>query len=154
MRALDAPGGRDVIGGRPVVTGVLPAPAVPAPAAPGGVAMGSRRGVGGADVVDWAKTRDRLQQAFTAGAGVVRSSTSLAAAERVLDDVQVSVTDGRDRVGATAPDGELVNLVTLGRALLRSAAARTESRGAHSRSDFPDTDPEWRRRLLHGGRAA
>jgi succinate dehydrogenase/fumarate reductase flavoprotein subunit len=45
----------------------------------------------------------------------------------------------------------LANLVQLADALLVSARTRTESRGAHARREFPDTDPAWRRRLVHGG---
>ncbi|MFT4890499.1 MAG: succinate dehydrogenase / fumarate reductase flavoprotein subunit [Halobacteriales archaeon] len=33
-------------------------------------------------------------------------------------------------------------------AVLRSARKRTESRGAHFRTDYPDTSPEWRRNVL------
>jgi len=43
----------------------------------------------------------------------------------------------------------LANMVTLAGAVLGSALAREETRGAHSRSDFPDTDPAWRCRLVH-----
>jgi succinate dehydrogenase/fumarate reductase flavoprotein subunit len=46
--------------------------------------------------------------------------------------------------------GELGNLVQLADALLVSARSRTEGRGAHSRSDYPDTDPQWRLRQVHG----
>jgi len=46
--------------------------------------------------------------------------------------------------------GELGNLLQLADALLVSARTRTESRGAHSRSDYPDTDPAWRVRQVHG----
>ena len=38
---------------------------------------------------------------------------------------------------------ELRNLVDVSEAIARSARQRTESRGAHSRIDFPDTDPAW-----------
>jgi succinate dehydrogenase / fumarate reductase flavoprotein subunit len=37
---------------------------------------------------------------------------------------------------------ELGNLLTVSEAIARSARQRTESRGAHSRLDFPDTDDE------------
>ena len=57
-----------------------------------------------------------------------------------------------DRTASVAA-GELGNLVQLAEALLASAETRTESRGAHSRSDFPETDPRWRRRLVHGAAA-
>jgi succinate dehydrogenase/fumarate reductase flavoprotein subunit len=45
--------------------------------------------------------------------------------------------------------GELVNLVTVAGALLASAWQRQESRGSHSRADFPERDPAWRLRLVH-----
>jgi succinate dehydrogenase / fumarate reductase flavoprotein subunit len=39
---------------------------------------------------------------------------------------------------------ELRNLLVVSEAITRSALQRTESRGAHSRIDFPDTDqPDW-----------
>jgi succinate dehydrogenase/fumarate reductase flavoprotein subunit len=46
--------------------------------------------------------------------------------------------------------GELANMLQLAAALLASALARTESRGAHLRREYPDADPSWRRRLVHG----
>jgi L-aspartate oxidase len=147
MRALHGGAGAgDVIGGRPVATGPLPASrgAAPSPAP----ARPARPGA----AVDWSKARDRLQLACTAGAGVLRTASSLADAEDVLDKL-MAAADEASQHGRPAP-GELVNLLTLGRALLRSAYARTESRGAHSRADFPRTSPEWRCRLLHRGRAA
>ncbi|PSP19375.1 MAG: L-aspartate oxidase [Cyanobacteria bacterium QS_8_64_29] len=43
---------------------------------------------------------------------------------------------------------ETLNLLDLGQALLQSALARTESRGAHYRTDYPQTDPHWQRHVL------
>ena len=40
------------------------------------------------------------------------------------------------------PHLELRNLLTISEAVTRSARLRTESRGAHSRLDFPATDDE------------
>lgn len=97
---------------------------------------------------DLTKLRDRLQRAMTAGAGVVRSPASLEEADATLDDVARAQSPGTP---ADAGAGELANLVTVGRALLAAARTRRESRGAHSRSDAPDTDPRWRVRLVHGG---
>ena len=68
---------------------------------------------------------------------------------------------GRDRRGrgqrrwrrstacrAGAEREELRNLATVGWALLRAAEAREESRGCHTREDFPDRDPAFQLRLV------
>jgi L-aspartate oxidase len=96
---------------------------------------------------DVPKLRDALQQTMTGGAGVVRSARSLTDAATAVDDLARALGDRTASVGA----GELGNLVQLADALLESARARTESRGAHARIEFPATDPAWRRRLVHGG---
>ncbi len=95
---------------------------------------------------DVPKLRDALQQTLTGGAGVVRSASTLTAAATAMDHFAEALGDRTVSVRA----GELANLVQLADALLASAMARVESRGAHSRSEFPATEPSWRRRLLHG----
>jgi L-aspartate oxidase len=96
--------------------------------------------------VDVTKLRDTVQRAMTRGAGVVRSAESLAGARAVVEEASSLLGDATGSVAA----GELANLLRLADALLTSALARTESRGSHSRSDYPETDPAWRRRLVHG----
>ena len=94
---------------------------------------------------------------MTAGAGVVRSAVSLDGAGRAVDDLArllaraVGPPDGEAALPAGVATGELANLATVARALLASAIRRTESRGAHARAEFPRTDPNWRRRLVHAG---
>ncbi len=85
------------------------------------------------------KLRDELQRVMTHGAGVLRDAGSLA-----------STADAVAAVAEATPAAavELMNLVTVAEALLRNASAREESRGAHSRTDFPDTRDEFRRRLV------
>jgi L-aspartate oxidase len=102
-------------------------------------------GAGPAADVD--KLRELLQRAMTAGAGVVRSAPSLDGAAVVVGEVASLLADAPVAVDA----GELANLATLAGALLRSARAREESRGAHSRAELPRTDPAWRCRLVHVG---
>ena len=67
-------------------------------------------------------------------------------ARAVVEDATVALGDAAASVGA----GELANLLRLADALLASALARTETRGAHARREYPETDPAWRRRLVHG----
>ena len=114
-----------------------------------GRAAGRRwSGLAPADRPMWTctKLRDTLQRAMTLGAGVVRTAESLLGARAVVEEMVVVVGDSAVSVGA----GELANLLQLADALLASALARTESRGAHLRREYPDTDPSWRRRLVHG----
>jgi L-aspartate oxidase len=97
-------------------------------------------------VPDATKLRDVLQRAMTRGAGVVRSAESLATARDVVDEIAAALGDPDGSVRA----GELANLLQVADALLVAAATRTESRGAHARFEYPDTDPAWRRRLAFG----
>jgi L-aspartate oxidase len=94
-------------------------------------------------VPDVTKLRDVLQRAMTRGAGVVRTAESLAGARTVVDEIAAALGDP----GGSVRAGELANLLQVGDALLVAATTRTESRGAHARREYPDTDPEWRRRL-------
>lgn len=90
-----------------------------------------------------AALRVELQRGLTFDAGVLRSETTLKAAQDLVEDVA-------DRIGddPSVAAWELANLCTVGAALVRAATERTESRGAHARSDHPDTDPELHVRLL------
>jgi L-aspartate oxidase len=97
----------------------------------------------GPDVV---KARDELQRAMIAGAGVVRSAESLAAAADAVQAIGSQVGSG---VPADRAHGELGNLVTAATSLLSSASVRCETRGAHARSDFPVAADRWRRRVVH-----
>jgi len=90
--------------------------------------------------------RSSLQSAMTALAGVVRDATSLAGAAEVVERVRVLLGAPEDRAG-----WELLNLIDVASALLIAASARTETRGAHTRSDCPDADPVFQLRLVHGG---
>ena len=89
------------------------------------------------------RDRDALQRTMTLHAGVLRSAESLGIAAGVCDG---SVA------GDDLPSWELRNLATVGRALCASALAREESRGAHTRSDFPELRDDLRARFVISGR--
>jgi L-aspartate oxidase len=88
---------------------------------------------------DPAKARETLQRTMTAEAGVVRNAASLERARAALDGVPA---------GTTVEAAEARNLFHLGAALVAGASAREESRGAHTRSDFPSRSPEFERHLV------
>ncbi|MPZ28918.1 MAG: L-aspartate oxidase [Micromonosporaceae bacterium] len=88
------------------------------------------------------QTRAALQQAMTAGAGVLRSGESLAVAAAELRRLEPAVAGGRG-----TEQWELANLVTVATAVVAAAYARQETRGCHWREDWPETDQRWRGHL-------
>ena len=88
--------------------------------------------------------RERLQRAMTLGAGVLRSHESLERTTAAVDSIRRSAAVGPD----DASTWEVRNLVTVANAVIAAATERRESRGAHTREDFPDTDPDLRLRLV------
>ena len=79
-----------------------------------------------------------------ADAGVLRDDASLSAAvEDSLDVAHRAVDD--------VASAELRNLATLGVAVATAARLRTETRGAHTRTDHPEPDPALEVRLVIGG---
>jgi L-aspartate oxidase len=118
-----------------------------APGSIGGRSLTGWRGLDGghpATAAEPAALRSQLQRAMTLGAGVVRTAGSLAGAHRALADVAAGATG----LGDTPEAWEVRNLVAVGEALVVAATSREESRGAHTRTDFPDTDPAFRTRLV------
>lgn len=82
--------------------------------------------------------RPALQELMWSAAGLERTGDALDAALSRLDN-----WDAESHAAAQPTRTELENrnLLLLARIVSRQAAARTESRGAHVRTDFPHTDP-------------
>jgi len=100
---------------------------------------------GGADPY---RLREELQETMQMLVGIFRTKTDLEGALARIADIRrraddLCITGGR----AFNPGWNLVfevrNLIEISEAIARSALARQESRGAHSRLDFPATDPKW-----------
>jgi L-aspartate oxidase len=85
-----------------------------------------------------APIRAELQRLMTRDAGVVRSAASLGRAAHALSSFVPSTV-------------EEANLLAVSTALVRAATARCESRGTHTRSDHPDTSPEYLGRFVFSG---
>jgi succinate dehydrogenase / fumarate reductase flavoprotein subunit len=89
-----------------------------------------------------------LQDIMQNKVGIVREAKDLEAAVRELDEIE-------KRVQKVAVNGsiqfnpgwhlaqDLKNMVTCSKAVARCALQRTESRGGHTRLDFPDYSAEW-----------
>ena len=121
---------------------------------------------GGRSIPALATRRARLQRAMSQDVAVVRDASGLATAMREIRAVadwlaRPTVADeaGDLRADAVALDGsaaadalrgawELRNMVDAAGAVAAAAARREESRGAHFRRDFPETDPTLAERHL------
>ncbi len=91
---------------------------------------------------DPAEQRALLQRELTDHAGVLRDAERLSLAAELVD-----VTLATPR-GDSVADHEVHNLATVAQALVDAARRREESRGAHTRDDFPDTNPELAHRIV------
>jgi L-aspartate oxidase len=76
--------------------------------------------------------RRKLQQLMWSAAGIERTGEGLSAAQ-----AQLSAWRGAEE--GDVAELETANLLELARVVVASALARRESRGAHFREDFPET---------------
>jgi len=84
-----------------------------------------------------------LQSLMWDKVGIIRSDKSLKEAATILATWESLLPQPSDR-----PSYELNNLVLCGRLVTEAALLRKESRGAHFRTDFPQTSPEWQRHIV------
>lgn len=94
----------------------------------------------------WFKLRDEMQRVMMDDCGVYRTAESLERARTTIESLREQFkTLGAQDKGSVFNTGllellELGNLLELAQATVAACLARTESRGAHSREDFPDRD--------------
>jgi len=84
-----------------------------------------------------------LQSLMWDKVGIIRSGKSLEEAANILATWESLLSQPSDR-----PAYELNNLVLCARLVTEAALLRKESRGAHFRTDFPQTSPEWQRHIV------
>ncbi len=84
-----------------------------------------------------------LQTLMWEKVGIVRSGLGLGQTKDLLSAWQATLSPPTDR-----PSHELSNLVTCARLMAEAAYLRAESRGAHYRSDFPESRDEWRKHIV------
>ena len=95
-----------------------------------------------------AALRSELHETLEDGAGVFRDEPSLRRSCDTIRELKermarVSLTDTSRTFNLERTTAlELENMLDVGEAVVHSALARTESRGSHQRSDYPDRDDE------------
>ncbi|MCH7735715.1 MAG: fumarate reductase/succinate dehydrogenase flavoprotein subunit, partial [Chloroflexi bacterium] len=89
-----------------------------------------------------------LQDAMHTLVGIIRTGSEI---EEALGKI-AELKERAERAGVTGSKAynpgwhlamDLRSLLTVAEAIARSASERTESRGAHTRDDYQEADPEW-----------
>lgn len=94
----------------------------------------------GNDPLDLADIRDSLRALMWRNVGITRKAAGLNEAAELVGFWCGYV------LGHVFPDPagwSLQNMLTVARLMIAAASVREESRGVHTRSDFPSTDPAW-----------
>ncbi len=99
--------------------------------------------------------RRRLQHTMGRNVSVLRDADGLAEAATTILALRSELLRAASPVGERRDIAELRNMLDSADAIVAAARQRDESRGAHARSDFPDTSPSWdgRHSILTGGLA-
>lgn len=86
-----------------------------------------------------------IQQLMWDKVGILREATGLQAAIERLDQIEASMSGALH----TKEGYQVANLALVGRLVAQAALTRTESRGGHFRSDYPNRDDEgWRKHIV------
>jgi L-aspartate oxidase len=125
-----------LVWGSRVAEDILAQPPQP-PADGGKVVVTWENGTAGAGE-NLAGVRRQLRRLAWDELGLVRSGEGLERAAREIERLSRE----------TPTTGELRNLITCARMVAAAASWREESRGSHFRSDFPQPDLTWQRRLV------
>ncbi|MFC2005342.1 L-aspartate oxidase [Chloroflexota bacterium] len=84
-----------------------------------------------------------LQMLLWDKVGIIRDKEGLTQAADILAAWQRSLSQPTDR-----PSYQLSNLILAGRLVTEAATLREESRGAHFRSDFPQSSSQWQHHIV------
>lgn len=89
-----------------------------------------------------------LRRILQKGLGIVRNGEIIETELNELDDLREKLFDSYDPTASPYENWQLQNCCLLGQALLRSAKCRRESRGAHTRADFPEEHSEYQKQTV------
>src|SRR5690606_9472810 len=90
------------------------------------------------------------QEVMNSLVGIIRRESELVEALKRLEELKarvakVSATGGRAYNPAWHLALDLRNMVLVSECTAKAALTRQESRGGHTRDDYPDMDPQWRK---------
>jgi succinate dehydrogenase/fumarate reductase flavoprotein subunit len=96
-----------------------------------------------------------LKESMWTGAGVIRDAASLKTALARIEELKADrLNCPRENVAALKKYLEFENMLLLSEMICQSALLRTESRGSHYRTDFPEEGDNWVRNIVVSKAAA
>ena len=101
------------------------------------------------DELDIPSMKKELQEIMWTGAGILRSEKTLMSAMESID--MLSEKFPRSSKCMNREEYEFRNMLTVSKLIITSALQRKESRGAHFRTDYPETMEESRHSLITKG---
>jgi L-aspartate oxidase len=101
-------------------------------------------GVPAPGILDLWDLRNSVQAELWRYAGVIRDAQGL---EEAIHQMEYWGSYVMDKVFEYVPSWELQNMIQCAMMVARAAAVRTESRGAHYRSDYPETSSDWEKHI-------
>lgn len=97
---------------------------------------------------------DKLKKVMWNKVGIFRDEAGLTEAKKIVAELYAALPTMKARTSGTIRNRDLqdcfevVNMVKTARLVIDAALFRKESRGAHSRTDFPDTLAEWKKNVI------
>jgi succinate dehydrogenase / fumarate reductase flavoprotein subunit len=131
----------DGLGKRPTVSGLEEAEAE---------ALAPLKRTGGENPYE---VHHELQRTMNDLVGIIRKAEEISEALQVIEKLKERARNTASAGGRIYNPGwhlaiDLRNMLLVSECVARAALLREESRGGHTRDDFPGMSPEWRRRLL------
>lgn len=102
----------------------------------------------GASPVNYSEIRKELQEIMWTYVGIVRDKQGLESAKQKLQKLRekaMQMKTSEENLQATLETNEMISVSFL---IIEPALTREESRGAHFRRDFPQTEESWHKNIL------